>query len=86
MELDLMCAETFLKDQEKLVPYPVAETAEEAMEFLEDCMAQVFGSLAEIRDYWEEMGMDAADMTDQEIAESLEVFPLPDGRYLVVEA
>lgn len=86
MELDQMCAETFLKWQGKLLKRPVAETVEEAMEFLEECMAQVFASPAEIRDYWEQMGMDVADLSDEEIVTSLEVFPLPDGRYLVVEA
>ena len=33
------CAEVFLKDQGKLFDEPVAETIEEAKEFLEDCFA-----------------------------------------------
>ena len=32
------CLETFLKDQSQLFDEPVAETLEEAEEFLEDCM------------------------------------------------
>ena len=36
------CAEVFLKEQGKLFDEPVAETIEEAKEFLEDCFAQVF--------------------------------------------
>ena len=31
--------EVFLKDQSRLYDEPVAETPEEALEFLEDCMA-----------------------------------------------
>ena len=33
--------EVFLKDQSRLYDEPVAETSEEALEFLEDCMAVV---------------------------------------------
>jgi hypothetical protein len=86
MALDAMCGKVFLENQEKLTGEAVVETQEEAMEFLEECMAQVFNSPAEIRDYWEAMGMDAAELSDEEIIEELEVFSLPDGRYLVVEA
>ena len=35
------CVETFLKQQEQLFDEPVAETYEEAEEFLEECMAVV---------------------------------------------
>ena len=40
-EIDEMCAEVFLKEQGRLFDEPVAETVDEAMEFLEDCFAQV---------------------------------------------
>ena len=59
---------------------------EEAMEFLEDCMASVFNNVKELKKYWEEEGVDIEDMSDDEILESLEVFELPDGRILLVEA
>ena len=35
------CVETFLKNQGQLFDEPVAETYEEAEEFLEECMAVV---------------------------------------------
>ena len=79
-------AEFFLDNQEQLFDFPVAETIEEAMEFLEDCMAQVFESAEEIREYWDETGMSVSEMSDEEILDSLEVFKLPDGKYLVVES
>ena len=41
------CLETFLKKQGQLFDEPVAETLEEAEEFLEDCMAVVVDSLNE---------------------------------------
>ena len=61
---DTMCLNTFLERQGKLFPEPVAETPEEAEEFLEDCMAVVLGSVKEIREYFDEEGMDIAGMTD----------------------
>lgn len=82
MELDNICGKIFLKEQGKLFPKPVAETLEEAMDFLEDCMAQVFADKAELRAYMEEEGIDI----DGDVTEELEVFELPDGRFLYVEA
>lgn len=81
-----MCAEVFLKEQTKLFDEPVVETIEEAEEFLEDVFAQEFDSLKDIRDYWKEEGVDIEGMSLDEIEESLEVFKLPNGKYLVVEA
>ena len=40
-EFDEVCLEYFLAHQEQLLPEPMAETMEEAEEFLEDCMAVV---------------------------------------------
>ena len=71
--------------QLQLFDEPVAETLEEAEAFLEDCMAVVVDSLDEVRDYFEENGADIAEMTDDELEEASEVFPVSDGRYLVVE-
>ena len=85
-EMIKLCAETFLEKQDKLFSDPVAETMEEAVEFLEDCYAQVFDTVDDIREYWEDNGMDAVDMSDEEIEEALEVFKLPNGKYLLVEA
>ncbi len=81
---DKMCLEVFLDEQEKLFEQPVAETENDARAFLEDCMAEVFSSLDDVREYFEDT-MDICDLSDEELEAQLEVFRLPDGRYLVVE-
>ena len=52
------CIQTFLEKQEQLFDEPVAETYEEAEEFLEDCMAVVADSIDEVRKYLSGMGAD----------------------------
>ena len=84
-EYDEECLKVFLEKQLQLFDEPVAETLEEAEAFLEDCMAVVVDSLDKVRDYFEENGADIAEMTDDELEEASEVFPVSDGRYLVVE-
>lgn len=81
-----LCAEVFLKEQSKLFDEPVVFDLEEAEEFLEDCFAQVFENIKEVREYLSEEGMDVVALSDEELSEELEVFKLPDGRYFVVEA
>ena len=76
---DEMCLDTFLAQQEKLFREPVAESREEAEEFLSDCFATVCENL-------KEEGADIAGMSSEDLAEQAEVFALPDGRYLIVEA
>lgn len=83
---DEVCLEAFLEQQTKLLKEPVAETEEEAEEFLEDCMAVVCKNIKEVRAYFEDEGADIAGMSNEELADAAEVFVLPDGRYLVVEA
>lgn len=80
-----LCIETFLKKQTQLFDEPVAETYEEAEEFLEDCLAIVVKSLNEVKAYLDESGMDVEGMTDEELLEASEIFPLEDGTYLIVE-
>lgn len=80
-----ICLKTFLKDQGKLFDEPVAENLEEAEAFLEDCMAVVADSLDEVREYFKEEGVDVDGMTPEDLEEASEVFPLPDGKYLIVE-
>ncbi|MBS6194367.1 MAG: glyoxalase [Clostridiales bacterium] len=80
-----LCLETFLKNQGQLFDEPVAETYEEAEEFLDDCMAVVVDSLKDVREYLDESGMDVEGMSDQELLEASEIFPLEDGTYLIVE-
>lgn len=82
---DKICLQCFLDNQLKLFPEEVAETLEEAEEFLEDCMAVVCKNAKEVKAYWEECGIDINGMTMEEIQESEEVFALPDGRFLIVE-
>lgn len=84
-EYDEECLEIFRIRQAQLLGKDVIETADEADEFLSDCMAQVLGSLREVREYMDESGMDISGMSDEEIVEQCEVFPLPSGRFLVVE-
>ena len=80
------CAEVFLKEQGKLFDEPVVEDVEEAKEFLCDCFAQVFENIKEVREYLEEEGMDVDGLSDEELADELEVFAISGGRYFVVEA
>ena len=82
----MMYAETFLEKQDQLFDEPVANTPEEALDFLEDCYAQVFDSVDDVRAYFEENGTDIAEMDDEELLDNAEVFEMPDGKYLLVEA
>lgn len=84
-QFDEECLRYFLEHQTQLYKYPVAETIEEAEEFLEDCLAVVCGSLEEVRDYLDESGSDVSGMSLEDIAQASEVFTLPNGTYLVVE-
>lgn len=86
MEYDKIVIDTFLKNQLQLFPEKVAETPEEAEEFLDICMAAVCKNLKEVRAYFEEIGADISGMTKEELEQAQEVFKLPDGRYLVVDA
>ena len=83
---DEVCVTAFLEQQAKLFREPVAETPEEAEEFLEDCMAVVCKNIREVRAYFEDEGADISGMSNDDLAEAQEVFALPDGRYLVVES
>ncbi len=83
-EYDDEVLEFFLENQRRLFAEDVAETPEEAEEFLSDCMAVVCKNLKEVRDYFEEIA-DITGMSDEELLEAEEVFELPSGRFLVVE-
>lgn len=80
-----LCVETFLKNQGQLFDEPVAETYEEAEEFLEECMAVVVKTLKDVREYLDESGMDVDGMSKEELLEASEIFPLSDGTFLIVE-
>ncbi len=79
------CLKTFLKKQTQLFDEPVADTLEEAESFLEDCLAVVLETLEEVKDYFEENGVDVDGMSLDELEEASEVFALPSGEYLIVE-
>ncbi len=75
----------FLDKQLQLYPEPVAETLEEAEDFLEECMAVVVDSVKEVWEFFEEEGVDMEGADEKEILEADEVFAVGDGRYLIVE-
>lgn len=79
------CLRTFLKEQKKLFDEPVAENLEEAEAFLEDCMAVMVDSIEEVREFFEEEGVDVEGMGPEELEDASEVFAIPDGTYLIVE-
>ncbi len=79
------CIEVFLKNQRQLFDEIVAETPEEAEEFLEECMAVVADDIRQVRKYLDESGADVSGMSKKDLEEACEVFPLPSGKYLIVE-
>ncbi len=76
----------FLDNQSQLFDEDVASTPDEARDFLEDSMAVVVDDIEEVIEYFDEMGVDTDGLSDEEIEQQAEVFRLPDGRYLVVNA
>ncbi len=84
-EYDDEVLECFLENQLQLFPEKVAETLEEAEDFLEECMAVVVDSVDEVIEYFEEEGVDLEGAVDQEILSADEVFDVGDGRYLIVQ-
>ena len=82
---DEECLEVFLEKQLQLFREEVVSNLEEAEAFFFFFLAVVCQNLKEVKAYFEEAGMDISGMSDQEIEEASEVFPLPDGRYLIVE-
>ena len=84
-EYDDAVLECFLKNQLQLFPEKVAESMEEAEDFLEECLAVVVDSVDEVIDFFDEEGMDMDGAVGDEILEAAEVFDIGDGRYLIVE-
>ena len=82
---DEMVVQCFLENQLQLYPEKVAETYEEAENFLEECMAVVVNSVKEVWEFFEEEGVDMEGGDEEEILEAQEVFAVGDGRYLIVE-
>ena len=86
MEYDEVCLNYFLEHQSQLFDENEADSLEEAEAFLEDCMAVICDNIKEVKQFLDESGADVSGMSNHEIEEAEEVFSLPDGRYLVVEA
>ena len=84
-EYDEECLMYFIEHQEQLLPERMVETLEEAEEFLEDCMAVIVKNVKEVRAYFEDEA-DISGMSNDELLEASEVFALPGGRFLIVEA
>lgn len=82
---DEKVVQCFLENQLQLYPEKVAETYEEAENFLEECMAVVVNSVKEVWEFFEEEGIDMEGAEEEEILEADEVFDVGDGRYLIVE-
>ena len=85
-EFDDAVLECFLDNQCQLFPKNVAETLDEAEDFLEECMAVVVDSVDEVIEYFEDEGIDIEGAMDDEIVSADEVFDVGDGRYLIVQA
>jgi len=83
---DEKVVQCFLENQLQLYPEKVAETYEEAENFLEECMAVVVDSVKEVWEFFEEEGVDMEGADEEGILEADEVFEIGDGRYLIVEA
>ena len=85
-EFDDAVLECFLDNQCQLFPKNVAETLDEAEDFLEECMAVFVDSVDEVIEYFEDEGIDIEGAMDDEILSADEVFDVGDGRYLIVQA
>ena len=79
-EFDNAVLECFLENQLQLFPEKVADTLEEAEDFLEECMAVVVNSLDEVLEYSDEEGIDTEGAVGEDILEADEVFDIGDGR------
>lgn len=84
-EYDDVVLQCFLDNQLQLFPEKVADSLEEAEDFLEECMAVVVNSKEEVLDFFEEEGLDLEGADEDGILEAEEVFDIGDGRYLIIE-
>lgn len=75
----------FLENQLELYPEPVAESEDEARDFLEEICAAVANDKKEAIEYLEEVGVDTEGMSEDEILDLPEIMRTYDGRYLILE-
>ncbi len=85
MVYDKKVLECFLEKQLQLYPETVADTLEEADEFLDDCCAAVVKGKKAVLRYFEETGTDLEGDDIDALLQESEVFDVGDGRYLIVE-
>ena len=85
-EYDEECLQVFLEKQLQLFQEEVATTLEEAEEFLSDCMAVICKDLKDVKDYFDEEGVDLEGQSKEDILDAPEVFDVGDGIYLIVES
>ena len=85
-EYDEECLQVFLEKQLQLFQEEVATTPEEAEEFLSDCMAVICKDLKDVKDYFDEEGVDLEGQSKEDILDAPEVFDVGDGRYMIVES
>lgn len=85
MQYDDKVLECFLEQQEKLFPEPVATTKEEADDFLSECFAVVAANIKEVKDYFDDSGVDIAELNLDDLKNADEVFEVGDGRFLIVD-
>lgn len=85
MQYDEKVLKAFLDRQLKLFPEPVADTLEEADDFLGECFAVVVSGKKAVWDYFDNEGVDLSDTDGEDILTADEVFAVGDGRYLIVE-
>ena len=85
MDYDKVVLQAFLEKQLQLFPERVAETEEEAADFLDECMAVVVNSVKEVWEYFDEAGLDLEEYDESSILEAEEVFEIGDGRFLILE-
>ncbi|MCR4937328.1 MAG: glyoxalase [Lachnospiraceae bacterium] len=83
-KFDKKVLKVFLRDQKKLFDENVAETEEEAEEFLTELLAVVADSLDDVKEYMDQSGMDISGLKDEDVISSSEVFDIGDGRFLIV--
>ena len=84
-EYDAAVLQYFLDNQLQLFPEKVADSLEEAEDFLEECMAVVVDSKDEVLNFFEEEGLELEGADADEILDADEVFDIGDGRYLIIE-
>ncbi len=83
-EYDDSVLQCFLEKQEQLFDRKVAESLEEAADFLEECLAVVVHSKEEVLEYFEEEGIDVESADADAVLEADEVVAVGGGRYLIV--